>query len=184
MEKREPSLADWLGRMEYAILDGAQSAEIAARCAQLTREECLPLWEMSDEAAAELAPVAPYLVRLAADPTLTDWLIQEGWGKQWGIFLSLRLPTTLEQLKRHFQPFLLAQVEGEEDKSFYFRFYDPRVFRTFMDICTPEQAQSFFGPVKQFLTEGTTSTQLHLYSLIRGQVKHEIVQATSGNHPD
>lgn len=171
------SLSEWLRLAEYAILDGAQSEEIAAQCQSLPEGLWSLLWEVAVE-EPRLLEVAPYLVRLLPDSPFTEWLLREGWGKHWGIFFALRAPVSLEELKRHFQQFLLAQVEGEPEKHYYFRFYDPRVFRTFMSVCTPEQAQPFFEPVRHFVVEGRQPEEIYLYRLLRGQVQREIIKGS------
>lgn len=40
-----------------------------------------------------------------------------------------------------------------EGREVYFRYYDPRVLRLFLPTCTPEEINTFFGPVACFLME-------------------------------
>jgi len=165
MPKGQQSLSDWLRQVEYAILDGAQSEEIATRGLALADDGC-PLWAVSAEASEELQPllrVAPYLLRFTPDSPFTEWLQQEGWGRHWGILFALRMPMPLETVKHHFLQFLQAQHGEDPAVHYYFRFYDPRVFRTFMKVCTPEQAQLLFAPVRHFVVEGESPDQLYLY---------------------
>jgi hypothetical protein len=104
------------------------------------------------------------VVRWQPRTDFAEWLLQNGWGQSWGVFLTLRVQTPLEQLRRHFQSLLLAQVENEPHH-YYFRFYDPRVLRVFLETCTLEQAQQFFGPVRSFLCEGANQAEMILYEL-------------------
>src|ERR1700752_2463744 len=46
-----------------------------------------------------LAKVAPYLVKLGKESSFTDYLIQNGWSRNWGIFL--RSPAGLDELRKH-----------------------------------------------------------------------------------
>jgi hypothetical protein len=130
----------------YAVLDAARSPEILDRL----REEpegwtCL----YRGESAEALGDVAPYLVQLEPGGALLRWLIEKGIGDSWGI-LALSAER-IDILHRHFRKFLLAQ--DEEGRILYFRFYDPRVLRVFLPICTPEEAREFFGPVTKFIVE-------------------------------
>ena len=156
------NFGNWLQQVDYVLLDAARAPEIAPTIQQLADEWTI-LWDVSEE-AEELLTVAPYLVRWQPSSDFAEWLIQNGWGQSWGIFLKLRLRIPLEQLRRHFQSLLLVHVEGEPHH-YYFRFYDPRVLHVFLETCTLEQAQRFFGPVRSFLCEGTNQTEMILYAL-------------------
>jgi hypothetical protein len=168
MEKQAQRLDELLQQADYLLLDAARSPEIAPTIQQLA-DEWTTLWDMSEE-AEELLTVAPYLVRWKPGSPFAEWLLQNGWGQSWGVFLTLRVQTPLEQLRRHFQSLLLAQVENEPHH-YYFRFYDPRVLRVFLETCTLEQAQQFFGPVRAFLCEGANQAEMILYELKNNEVE-------------
>lgn len=44
-------------------------------------------------------------------------------------------------------------MQPAEADPIYFRFYDPRVLRRFLPVCTPDQLYAFFGPIDYFLFE-------------------------------
>jgi hypothetical protein len=44
-------------------------------------------------------------------------------------------------------------VENPDGKEVFFRFYDPRILRRFLPVCTPAETRQFFGPVMQFWVE-------------------------------
>jgi len=107
-----------------------------------------------------LAKVSPYLVRLQPEANFTAWLISEGWGNSWGIFLESS--ASLETLRKHFREFL--KVDDEEGKELFFRYYDPRVLRAYLPTCDESEAQTFFGPVRSFLLENEDASEVLKYS--------------------
>ncbi len=122
----------------YAILDAARDVKILALLLQY-KEEHQSLYEGQE--GAELAQVAPYLVKLKKDSALLDTLVREGWGQSWGVYLTT--PNEFADVRRHLRHFL--EVKLPDGKQVYFRFYDPRVLRTYLPTCTPEETNQFFN---------------------------------------
>jgi hypothetical protein len=138
---------DRLSLKTYAILDAARDKVLYPKIVTSgIKGMCL----YHGEKSIELATVAPYLVLLERENPFTDWLLNQGWGKSWGIFLNTS--ETLEKLQRHFRQFLM--VYTEDGKLLYFRFYDPRVFRVYLPTCNEAELKTVFGPVTTFLSEG------------------------------
>ena len=130
----------------YAILDGASVPGLLPRLAPHAGEyECLYRGDMTPD----LAAAAPYLVSLKDDSELTDWIIAQGWGRHWGVFVLG--DSALPVMRRHFRSFLI--VHTAEGKPLYFRYYDPRVLRVHLPMCNAEELQSIFGPATAFLME-------------------------------
>ena len=130
----------------YAVLDGASVPELPQTLERFEVEaECL----FRGEQNLEMAQVAPYLVRLPPDAAFTEWLLREGWGKHWGIFILSK--ADLRELRMHLRTFL--KVYGPDLKPLYFRYYDPRVLRVYLPTCNPRELQTVFGPVLRYLTE-------------------------------
>ncbi len=149
----------------YAILDAARDIRILALLVTY-KEECQSLYEGAQ--GAELAHVAPYLVRLAPDSKLLDALVKEGWGKSWGVYLTC--PGDFHEIRRHLRHFL--QVRLPDGEQVYFRFYDPRVMRIYLPTCVAEEAYQFFGPIKRYVMEGEEPDQLWEFTTIgRGAEK-------------
>lgn len=92
--------------------------------------------------------VAPFIVDLTGCDGLRDWLLS-GWGRAWGIYVVA--PMTLDALQRHLRQFVQAQLP--DSTVAYFRFYDPRVFRTVMQTLEPEQVEAVFGPIANVYCE-------------------------------
>jgi hypothetical protein len=98
-----------------------------------------------------LAEVAPHLVKFRADSHLLELVVREGWGASWGIFFSWA--DSAKELRRHLRRFLIVEDE-QTRKRLYFRFYDPRVLRTFLPTCTVRQLGELFGDIDALLLEG------------------------------
>jgi hypothetical protein len=154
----------------YAILDAARDDLIYPKL-QASDMESACLYE--GEQARELAEAAPYLVRLQKDEPFIYWLFTNGWGRSWGIFLVSN--EDFEAVLRHFRQFVF--VRDEKEKNVYFRFYDPRVLRSFLPVCRLEEAEEFFGPVSFFFMEDENAGQLMKLSCTGAGVEKEVVNA-------
>lgn len=73
----------------------------------------------------------------------------EWWGKNWGIFAQTQ--ASLNEMRKHFRS--LLTVYDETGKPLLFRYYDPRVFFTYLPTCTTAEIESFFGSVGYYLFE-------------------------------
>ena len=158
--------------MSYCLLDAARLEELL----DVAREKAEPntYWCLYQGAAAEqLSNVAPYLFvthpgRQTA-PALLDWLLADGWGNAWGVFVLTRAAPDV--LYHHFRRFLMVRTEAGQ--SLYFRFYDPRVLRRFLLTCTPPQLTDFFGPIRYFLVEDEDPAFGISYWLQDGRLKSQ-----------
>ena len=98
-----------------------------------------------------LDDVAPYLVRFVPGSRLLRALVEEGWGKGWGLYLTSDRPGM--DVRRHLRRFLIA-ADDTTNKRLYFRYYDPRIFRDFWPLATPRQRDDLLGEMGQFVVEG------------------------------
>ena len=130
----------------YAVLDAAVEPSVLKVLLE-SKEEYQSLYQGSS--GAQLTHFAPYLVRLPKDSLLLETLIQQGWGENWGVYLTSDQP--LETLRAHFRNFLMVKMP--DGKQVYFRFYDPRVLRAYLPTCTSDEATQFFGPIASYLAE-------------------------------
>lgn len=134
------------GMNVFAVLDGASIPGLLPELDRLKPEcECLYRGELKPD----IAEVAPYLVRLEPDSEFTAWTIAQGWGKHWGIFAIT--PADLRAMRRHFRTFLT--VHDSNGKPLLFRYYDPRVLRTYLPTCEAQELKTMFGPVVAYLLE-------------------------------
>ena len=147
----------------YAILDGARDTRIHSRLYE-SRVEAMSL--LRGDRATELADVAPYLVPLYRQDSFPYWLFTYGWGHSWGIIVESQ--AKLRELGRHFQGFVM--VYDSHGTPLYFRFYDPRVFRTYLPTCDDSELKTVFGPVSAFYVEEEDPNRLIHYAFAGGRL--------------
>ena len=87
-------------------------------------------------------------MELAPTNRLTATLLDDGWGRSWGVFLKIRDPANL---RHHLRKFL--KVRDEQGRKLLFRYYDPRVLRIFLPTVDAEQCAEVFGPIAAWLPE-------------------------------
>lgn len=150
----------------FAVLDGASIPDLRATLHVFRPEHaCLYRGELT----ADMAQVAPYLVQLEQGSQFTDWLVVDGWGKHWGVFI--RSAEDLPAVRRHLRSLLL--VQDKSGKPLVFRYYDPRVLRVFLPTCRSEQLASFFGPIDSYLLESESADTLVRFRMADGILKQE-----------
>jgi len=137
----------------YAILDAARDRYALALLLQ-SQTQYQSLYEGPQ--GESLSDVAPYLVHLPKDSALLSILVQEGWGKSWGVYL--KCCAEFQEVRRHLRHFLeVCQPDGEQ---VYFRFYDPRVLRVYLNNLGAAEAGPFLGPIHCYLMEDQKSDTL------------------------
>ncbi|WP_170319779.1 DUF4123 domain-containing protein [Polyangium spumosum] len=137
----------------YAILDGARDKRIATLRRTLgERVESL----YDGEQGRDLAPFGPFLVELQPGSKAIGALVDAGWGLSWMVFLNT--PSLFDELRRHLRRFLVVRMPDQ--RIAYFRYYDPRVLRSFLPSCTQEELQDFMGPIRAFLVESASGDEL------------------------
>lgn len=161
------------GRYVYAILDGAQNENLLDLLQGGDGPEfrCL----LPGELEPDMAEVAPYLVQLEPESAFTHWLMTQGWGQNWGIFLvsEKTLAPLWQALRRQ------VLTYGPDLEPMYFRFYDPRVLREFLPMCTGEHLLRFFDGVSFFVAEGENPGRGHVWSMGNGKIVAEEVGSSS-----
>jgi pSer/pThr/pTyr-binding forkhead associated (FHA) protein len=147
----------------YALLDSARSERVL----ELLRESVETYRSLFEGLRGSLVEeAAPYLVELPADSRLLGRLVQEGWGKSWGVYLASRRP--FAEVRRHFRKLLYVKEEDTR-KEMFFRFYDPRVLRVFLPSCSARQTDEIYGEIEVFVMEGEEGEALRFpFPLARG----------------
>lgn len=141
----------------YALVDTAQDPALIGKVRACREHVCL----ISGELDPVLAAALPWLVALdMAEPLATAWRT-EGDGRNWGILMQSPLP--LDDLKRHFKKFLNAMLP--DGQTVLFRFYDPRVFRTYIRAATPEERAPWFRGVSRYTVESERPGHFHDFTL-------------------
>ncbi|HEX5745666.1 MAG TPA: DUF4123 domain-containing protein [Archangium sp.] len=152
----------------FAVLDAARDERILV----LLRESVEAYRSLYEGAQGEaMAEIAPYVVHLPRDSRLLRSLVQEGWGRNWGIFLSSQRP--FRDVRRHLRKFLM--VKDSANRELYFRFYDPRVLRVFLPTSWPEQNQALFEGIGAYWAEGDDGTSLLRFALKEQALHREII---------
>lgn len=155
----------------FVVLDGASVPDLLQQLAEQQPEHvCLYRGELEPD----MAEVAPYLVKLEADSDFTDWLIEKGWGNHWGIFVISS--ESLSALRRHFRKFLI--VYDPDNKPVYFRYYDPRVLRTYLPTCHDGELAMIFGQIDSYLLEDADKDVALRFRNASGSLKQEKLALT------
>lgn len=159
------------GDRVFGIIDSARD-EYLARTAWAVAE--LPCWSLFGATVSpRMKHVAPWLVDFRFHGEY-PWdsgeylnLFADRLGSSSGILLISpgRDDVLWNHLHRNFR------VADPDGKHFYFRYYDPRVLRTFLPTCTLGQCREFFGPVDSIVCESEVCGQLLCYSLKNGQLQ-------------
>jgi hypothetical protein len=146
----------------YALVDCAQDPRLADLVKSCKESVCL----FKGDVARSVADVSPWLVRMHdGDPLLGIWQ-EHGMGQNWGfMFLS---SLSLKDLQTHFRKFL--QVKLPDGTIALFRFYDPRVFNTFVKAAETTERDKFFKGISQFSVEREDGQGLHQYKYRNGQL--------------
>jgi hypothetical protein len=92
---------------------------------------------------------SPYIVGLSPDTALFAAWRDHGWGQSWGIYCRSQLP--MADVRRHLRQFLQAQLL--DGRVVLFRFYDPRVWRTYLPTCDPAELQRWFNGIDEYGAE-------------------------------
>ena len=85
---------------------------------------------------------------------------------------------SFNEFKRHFQTILM--VYDEKGTSFFFRFYDPRVFRVYLPTCIAGKIETIYGPVEKYITENEEKNRLIEYTHTR---KYTLIKKTRKVNP-
>ena len=141
------------GEALLAILDGASTPQLPVR---LFRDEPESACLLGETPAPDLAWTAPYLARIEPPSPFVSWVLGDGWGHHWGVYLTSKAP--FAALVTHFRGLLQARLPS--GKEVFFRFFDPRVLAEFLPTCDDGQVETLFGPVTQFLFEGRDGRDL------------------------
>ncbi|MDE2595333.1 MAG: DUF4123 domain-containing protein [Sphingomonadales bacterium] len=146
----------------YAIIDGAQDPRLTALVQQCRTRLCL----FKGKLDPALEAAAPWLVLIDQnEPLLPTWQ-QHGRGANWGIMVLS--PLDIEDLRRHFRKFLQAMLP--DGLVALFRFYDPRVFNTYLRSATPEERVPWFEGVLQYGVETEGGQAMHQYRCDNGRL--------------
>jgi hypothetical protein len=121
------------GTAVFALLDAARDTGVPKL---LETGDCPYACLYTRQAAATYRAYAPYLVQLSRGTRVLHTLLTLAWGHGIGYFVGTH--SNGEALATHLRKFLFVDLPHTGRKA-YFRFYDPRVMRSFLPTCTGEQ---------------------------------------------
>lgn len=137
----------------WMILDCARDpAAYSLYLESSTDKECL----YSGNLAPELRLAAPYLLRLDFEERYARRFLKNSLGRSWGIIL--KCDNNLKAIRKHLRQFLV--VRDYSGRKLVFRYYDPRVLRTYLPTCTPAELREVYGPIESFWAEGEEPNSL------------------------
>jgi Domain of unknown function (DUF4123)/Inner membrane component of T3SS, cytoplasmic domain len=151
----------------YALVDGAQAHELALM-GRLMGHQLYTLF--SGTLASMSAHVGPLLVQFD-EPSgfLGKWTAEIG--KNSGVLFETS--ADLETLYAHLRHVFIAT--DEERNEYFFRFYDPRVFRAFLPTCREDELREFFGPISAWIVEADGAPEYTAYSLGPSGVERRVI---------
>ncbi|MDO5641618.1 MAG: DUF4123 domain-containing protein [Paracoccus sp. (in: a-proteobacteria)] len=161
-EALEPWIFGAGGRFCYALLDGARVAQLPGMLAGSLLEHA-SLFQ--GKAQADMAEVAPYLVRLEPSSPFTRRLFTRPgvlgglWGQEGGVLLLSDAP--LADLRKQLRKY--TRIQGDGGKWFYFRFWEPRVFRANLSQYDAATMHAFLGPVEAALCPGADEDEMLIF---------------------
>lgn len=126
----------------WAVLDACDAPDVPSRVELRGPEKGDCLWK--GRARERYWAVAPWLVNV--DLGLFDWIRATLWDEPWGLFVEAQ--ATLDALRGHFRR--IHVVEDPGGRRMYFRFYDPRVLRTYLKTANAAERAELFGPVTAY----------------------------------
>lgn len=151
----------------YVIADGAALSGLSGAIAINKPEHCCLY---STKVSEEMAEVAPYLIKQKKGSPLLDWLLDH-WGNHFGILAIIPQSMGFDAVRTHFRKLLM--VKHPEGRAVMFRYYDPRVLRRFLPMCTPEQIPELFAQIKLFVLEGKDATSVMRFWLDGAQIQNK-----------
>lgn len=141
------------GKHVYGVVDAASCADLAFEAQIKHGQQIRTLF--LEEVATQAWNVAPYLVSVNPASAYLD-----SWARKWGTNAGVLMVSEadVETLHRHLREIFVVQDETGQEH--FFRFYDPRVLRTFLPTCSEDQRKEFFGPIEEFVLEPAQGSTL------------------------
>lgn len=134
----------------YAILDAAKVTNLAVTIETSgLKHRCL----FKGAAYDNLKDVAPWIVQLEDGNKFTRQLFTQGkaptnlWDSEAGIYLRSR--STIDDLRDHFRKF--TKVQDENEKWYYFRFWEPKTVEQMFAAFGNAGAQRFLAPCSSLI---------------------------------
>jgi hypothetical protein len=160
-------------RATFLVVDGAAATGLIDRLYDDDVEfSCL----LTGDLSPDMHEVAPYLVRLIDRSPFYDWFVDVGFGRHFGIVFSAS-----EDMKWHARKLRkLLRARSPEGEPVFFRFYDPRVMRTYLPSCREAEVVTWFDGVEYYFVEGEDGSVLLRFSAGGSVVHTETIPLGAG----
>jgi len=166
----------------YAIVDLSRDDDIWLQITTIFEVNYEILLKEND--MQELEYVAPCIVELEENSEFYQWLITEGYGKNWMVFFHSN--KNILTLKNKFLDFFYQYIEMKEDeiieyKEGYLAYYDPRIFQGYMKALSANDAIEFFDGIKSFLCENIldkTELLRYQFNILKNQIIIDKINVT------
>lgn len=112
----------------------------------------------------ELLPATPHIVQLDEGSPFRQAFQSDGWTANWGIICQseMKLMDVRRKLRRNLQAML------PDGTVCLFRFYDPRVWRSYIPVAEGEDLASWFDGIDCYWAPGTLGKGMLSYRLDGG----------------
>jgi hypothetical protein len=150
----------------YCLLDGAIDFTYVAM-ARAMSPACENLF--SGQAAIDLEDVAPYVCLDDENGMVSRIVLKRG---DLHLGLLLESESMIADVRRHLRHFLWVKRESDQ-RVVYFRYYDPRVLREFLPVCTTLELDRFFGPISAFVCPDENPEACLTFRRFRGKLMVE-----------
>lgn len=144
----------------FAVIDCASDPRLEGLVRSCREHICL----FKGKVDPALSRAAPWLVRIDEGEALLPTWQQHGRGLSWGVMAYSALP--IDGLQRFFRRFLQAKLP--DGTLALFRFYDPRVFNTYIRAAEPDERAPWFDGVAQYGVEAEGGATMHQYRIAGG----------------
>lgn len=133
----------------YTVVDACLAPELIELARTEFKQPVRMLFKGKAAALEEVESFAPFFIAIDLE---TDFL--EYWAAYWYENAGILFTSTAEPrvIFRHLRKIFIVQDESGQE--YFFRFYDPRVLRTYLPTCTNEEKVNFYGPITSFMFEG------------------------------
>jgi len=138
----------------YALVDAARNLDLATIPHYLYKIKSEILFD--GELGRFAAQVAPHFIPVPRDSEYFDHWDQH-LGTCSGILMITKLAPPRKVLAHLRKRYV---VKDEADREYLFRYFDPRVLRTFIPTCTQAEAAAFFGPLRMIIVESEEPRQV------------------------
>lgn len=131
----------------YAVVDASRSPMTIPPALQAMTDKVTCLYR--GKALEEFGDDTAWVAAIQPDESVLDWLVDNGFGKRWSIFLRSSLQ--LADIVRHLCKFTV--ILDDVGTAHFFRFYDPRTLRQYLPVFSTEQRAEFFQGVHAWYCE-------------------------------